>query len=171
MSDARRVVVLGRVVGLHGVRGALRLHAYTEPPERIFEYVPWQVRARDGRELNLQRVDGRRHGKALVFALPGVPDRDAASAWLDAEICVARAALPALPQGEWYWTDLEGLAVVNLEGIRLGRVSHLMATGANDVMVVRDTERERLLPFVPGQWVREVDLAAGRIIVDWDPSF
>ena len=171
MSDARRVVVLGRVVGLHGVRGALRVRAYTEPPERIFEYVPWQVRARDGRELDLQRVDGRRHGKALVFTLPGVSDRDAASAWLDAEICVARAALPALPQDEWYWTDLEGLAVVNLEGVRLGQVSHLMATGANDVMVVRDAERERLLPFVPGQWVREVDLTAGRIIVDWDPSF
>jgi len=90
---------------------------------------------------------------------------------MDAEVSVARAALPPLAQGEFYWADLEGLEVVTLEGVSLGKVSHLLSTGANDVMVVRDAERERLLPFVPGQWVQQVDLAAGRIVVDWDPAF
>ncbi len=170
MNDARRIVV-GRVVGLHGVLGALRLHAYTEPAERIFDYHRWQLRAPDGRTLDLPVVCGKRHGKSLVFRIPGVDDRDAASPWVDADISVPRDSLPALPEGEWYWTDLEGLEVVNLAGVVLGRVNHLIATGANDVLVVRDAQRERLVPFVPGQWVHSVDLAAGRITVDWDEAF
>lgn len=170
MSETRWVV-LGRIVGLHGIRGELKLHSYTEPAEHIFSYHPWRLQMANGREMELQRVRGRQHGKALLFNLPGVTDRDAAAAWLDADIRVARTALPPAGTDEWYWTDLEGLEVVNLEGVSLGRVSHLMATGANDVMVVRDAERERLLPFVTGQWVKQVDLAAGRITVDWDPAF
>lgn len=170
MSETRRVV-LGRIVGLHGVRGELKLHSYTEPVERIFSYTPWRLQAADGRELELRQPRGRQHGKALLFSLPGVSDRDAAAVWLEAEISVARGALPPPRPDEWYWTDLEGLEVVTLEGVSLGRISHLMATGANDVMVVRDAERERLLPFVTGQWVKQVDLGAGRITVDWDPAF
>ncbi|THD12095.1 ribosome maturation factor RimM [Metallibacterium scheffleri] len=170
MSETRWVV-LGRVVGQHGLRGELKLFSYTAPPERIFDYRVWRLKAADGREIELKRINGRVQGKALIVSLPGVLDRDAALAWMDAEVSVARAALPPLAQGEFYWADLEGLEVVTLEGVSLGKVSHLLSTGANDVMVVRDAERERLLPFVPGQWVQQVDLAAGRIVVDWDPAF
>jgi 16S rRNA processing protein RimM len=166
-----RWVVLGRIVGHHGLRGELKLFSYTAPPERIFDYRIWRLKAADGREIELKRINGRVQGKALIVSLPGVLDRDAALAWMDAEVSVARAALPPLAQGEFYWADLEGLEVVTLEGVSLGKVSHLLSTGANDVMVVRDAERERLLPFVPGQWVQQVDLAAGRIVVDWDPAF
>ncbi|WP_297900138.1 ribosome maturation factor RimM [Metallibacterium sp.] len=170
MSETRWVV-LGRIVGHHGLRGELKLYSYTEPPEQIFSYRAWRLRAADGRETELQRVNGKRHGKALIISLPEVLDRDAAAVWMDAEIGVARDALAPLPEGEFYWADLEGLEVITLEGVSLGRVSHLISTGANDVMVVRDSERERLLPFVPGQWVQQVDVAAGRIVVDWDPAF
>ena len=82
-----------------------------------------------------------------------------------------RSALPAPKPGEYYWADLEGLEVENVEGIALGRISHLLATGANDVMVVKDGDRERLVPFVVGQYVKQVDFGAGRITVDWDPDF
>jgi len=78
--------------------------------------------------------------------------------------------LPAPAAGEYYWADLVGLKVVTTEGVELGQVEHMMATGANDVMVVKG-ERERLLPFLPGRFVNEVDLAGGRIVVDWDPDF
>lgn len=165
--------MLGRIVGHHGLRGELKLYSYTAPPEQIFDYRTWRLKAADGREMELKRINGKTHGKTLTISLPGVLDRDAAAAaaWMDAEISVARAALPPLAEGEFYWADLEGLEVVTLEGASLGKVSHLISTGANDVMVVRDAERERLLPFVPGQWVQQVDLAAGRIVVDWDPAF
>ena len=91
---------------------------------------------------------------------------------LGAEIRILRSALPKAKRGEYYWTDLEGLAVRNTEGVEFGRVSHLFATGANDVLVARAGDgRERLIPFVTGQVVREVDLDAGSILVEWDAEF
>ncbi len=112
-----------------------------------------------------------RKARGWLRALPGVGDRDAAADLIGAEIWVRRSALPRAKRGEYYWVDLEGADVVTTEGVVLGKVSHLFATGANDVMVVRDGERERMIPFVLKKFVHEVDLNAGRITVDWDPDF
>ncbi|HEX7768393.1 MAG TPA: ribosome maturation factor RimM, partial [Dokdonella sp.] len=92
-------------------------------------------------------------------------------ALVGSEIWVARSALPKPAPGEYYWSDLEGLEVATVEGVALGTVSHVLATGANDVLVVRNADRERLIPFLIGQFVTEVDLEAGRLTVDWDPDF
>lgn len=165
-----KLVLLGRVVGVHGVRGELKLESYTEPRMQIFRYQPWRMRSA-GNETTIQGCRGRVQGKGIVAEIPGVGDRDAAMALIGTEIWVARSALPKLKPGEFYWSDLEGLEVVTLDGVSLGRVSHLIATGANDVMIVRDGERERLLPYLPGRYVETVDLEAGRITVDWDPEF
>ena len=89
---------------------------------------------------------------------------------MDCEIAVPREQLPELAENEYYWSDLQGLTVVNLDGIELGEVSHLFETGANPVVVVKG-ERERLIPYIWGQAIRDVDLQAGRMIVDWDPDF
>lgn len=86
------------------------------------------------------------------------------------EIGIRPEQMPATGPGEYYWRDLEGLEVVNLQGERLGRVDHLLETGANDVLVVVG-ERERLIPFVSAQVVTEVDLETGLIRVDWDKDF
>ena len=99
-----------------------------------------------------------------------VADRDAAESWVGAQIWVERSALPKLPQGEYYWADLEGLSVETVEGVVLGVVSHLFATGANDVVAVKG-ERERLIPFVQPDVIRSIDLAQERMVVDWDPEF
>lgn len=165
-----KFVLLGRVVGVHGVRGELKLESYTEPRTQIFRYQPWHLRSA-GSEKTIRGCRGRAQGKGIVGEIPGVGDRDAAMALIGTEIWVARSALPTLKPGEYYWSDLEGLEVVTLEGVALGRVSHLIATGSNDVMVVRDGDRERLLPYLPGQYVDSVDLDAGRMTVDWDPEF
>jgi 16S rRNA processing protein RimM len=87
------------------------------------------------------------------------------------DIQVARSQLPPAASGEYYWVDLEGLAVSSADGVALGRVSHLFATGANDVLVVRDGDRERLIPYVMGSVVLAIDLAAQQMVVDWDPDF
>jgi 16S rRNA processing protein RimM len=169
-KPALKRVLLGKIVGLFGVDGWVKVESYTEPRASIFRYLPWYLETAAG-ETEIASVQGRAHGKGLVAALPEVEDRDAALAWMGAEIWVPRSALPRAKRGEYYWIDLEGLDVVTAAGIALGKVSHLFATGANDVLVVRDGGRERMIPFVLKQFVKEVDLESGRITVDWDPDF
>ena len=167
---AEKRLLLGRIVGLFGVDGWVKVESYTEPRAHILNYRPWLLKSGD-RETEFAEVRGRTHGKGLIAALPDVGDRDAAVAWIGAEIWVRRSALPKPKRGEYYWADLEELEVVTCDGVGLGKVSHLFSTGANDVMVVRDGGRERMIPFVLEQFVKEVDLELGRIVVDWDPEF
>lgn len=137
---------------------------------QIFRYQPWWLKSATS-ETEISGCRGHAQGKGIVATLPSVGSRDEAAALIGAEVWVRRDALPGIGEGEYYWADLEGLEVVTVEGAKLGRVSHLFATGANDVLVVRDGERERLIPFVHETYVKHVDLDAGRIKVDWDPDF
>jgi 16S rRNA processing protein RimM len=105
-----------------------------------------------------------------VATLPGVVDRDAADALRGTYVWVPRAALPPPAPGEYYWVDLEGLRVLNLEGVDFGTVSHLFATGANDVLVARG-DRERMIPFLEPDYIRSVDFETGIVTVDWDSDF
>lgn len=171
MATAGRRVLVGRIVGLYGVQGWLKIESWTEPRTQIFKYQPWLLEKAPGEVMEVGGINGRPQGKGLVCQLPGVDDRDAAAALVGLDIHVARELLPPPAKGEYYWVDLEGLEVVTTEGVSLGRVSHLFATGANDVVVVRDGTRERLVPFVQGTYVRSVDLSGGRMVVDWDPEF
>lgn len=174
-----RSVLVGRIVGLYGVQGWLKIESWTEPRTRIFDYQPWLLTSAPPGDANrpgaalleVSNVKGRTQGKGLVCNLPDVVDRERAAAFMGKDIYVARKLLPAPENDEYYWVDLEGLAVTTTEGVALGRVTHLFATGANDVMVVRDDQRERLVPFVQGSYVRSVDLISGAIVVDWDPEF
>jgi 16S rRNA processing protein RimM len=154
---------------LSGVRGEVKLESYTEPRMRIFSYQPWLLRTTSG-ESEISGCHGRAQGKGIVATLPEIGDRDSAARLVGSEIWVRRSALPKSKRGEYYWADLEGLEVVTVEGARLGKVLHLVATGANDVLVVRG-ERERLIPFVLGDYVKQVDFENSRITVDWDPDF
>lgn len=161
-----RRVVLGRVVGAHGVRGWVKVYSHTDPRENILDYSPWYLDTGD--EWRAARLlNGRRRGKGLVARLDGCDDRETARQLLDAVIAVDRSQLPALESGEYYWTDLIGLRVVNQAGVDLGSVEHLMETGSNDVLVVVG-ESERLVPYLPGDVVLEVDLSMGVLRVDWD---
>ena len=169
MSGERRVL-LGKIVGVFGVRGWVKIQSHTEPREALFDYRPWILRQR-GTEREIRNFEGRPQGRGLVALLPGCDTREAAEALLGTEIWVERDALPRPAKGEYYWVDLEGLAVQTVEGVALGRVSHLFATGSNDVLVVQDGEKERLVPFLPDDVVKRVDLGAGLIVVDWDPDF
>jgi 16S rRNA processing protein RimM len=158
-------VRLGYICGVHGVKGWIKVHSYTEPRGNIVDYTDWMLE-RDSRRWQAALEHGKCDGKNVLAKLDGIDDRDAAGDLIGTEIMVARDALPPCGPGEFYWADLEGLEVVTGEGRALGRVDHLLATGANDVLVVRG-ETEQLIPFVLDSVVREVDLAAGRIVVDW----
>jgi 16S rRNA processing protein RimM len=168
MSATRRVL-LGKVGAVHGVRGWVKLWSYTDPPRNLLDYDEFEL-GRGGAWRRVELAEGRPHGEGLVGRFAGIEDRDAAAELVGSELAVSRDELPPLEEGEYYWTDLVGLAVVNRDGFEFGKVAEMMATGANDVMVVTG-DRERLIPFLPGRCVDEVDLAGGRIVVDWDPEF
>ena len=165
----QRRVLLGRVVGAHGLQGELRLQSWTDPPEAILGYRPWLLSLR-GQERSVPEFHGRSSDKGLIVRLPGVADRSQAEALKGAEVFVLRAQLPPAGAGEYYWVDLEGLSVRTVAGVELGWVEKVIPTGANEVLEVRG-DRTRLLPFVLGDCVRSVDLDAGLIVVDWDPDF
>lgn len=135
--------------------------------EAIFEYQPWLL-GDDGKPVMI--IDGRKQGKGLAALLPGSDDRDQAALLVGTQIFVDRDQMPPTEDDEYYWSDLEGLKVITTDGKALGQVERMMETGANDVMVVNG-DRERLIPFVQGQYVKRVDLEAELIEVDWDPDF
>lgn len=165
-QDSR--IVVGRIAGVFGVRGWVKIFSHTKPLENILSYSPWQV-LQAGRWLSLKPMSGRVHGKGLVAQLEGYTDRDAAASLVGCDIAIDRSQMPPAAADEVYWADLVGLKVITLDGLELGVVDHLLETGANDVLVVQG-ERERLLPYID-QVVRELDLAAGLIRVDWDAEF
>ena len=167
MTD--RQIIVGRITGVHGVKGWVKLHSHTMPIDNLLRYRPWHILL-DGNEQQISPVEGRMQGKSLVARFAGVDDRDQAMRWVGAEIRVDRAQLPPPKKGEVYWVDLEGLQVRTVEGVLLGSVDHLFSTPASDVMVVKG-ERERLIPYVMDAFVKSVDLESGNIVVDWDPEF
>lgn len=210
MQGSDRLIVLGRIVGVFGVRGWVKVLSETEPLENILTYSPWLLSgvpamqpprpaldsgfkfgsgfgsgagpgydpgygpasgpASGPAERGWRVMESQRHRKGLIVRLQGCEDRDLAQALVGADIAVHRNQLPSPEPDEFYWADLEGLSVETTAGVPLGVVDHLLATGANDVLVVRG-ERERLIPFVWDRVIRELDFERARLCVDWDPNF
>ena len=170
MSDGiGRVVRLGEVAGVHGVRGWVKVISYTEPRTNLFHYSPWLLEHAGNRRAVAVEAT-REAGNRLIAKLAGYDDRDGAASLVGCGIDVPRQLLPECAPGEYYWSDLEGLEVIAASGSVLGRVERLQATGANDVLVL-DPDGRRMIPFVQGSVVLDVDLARGRIVVDWDPAY
>ncbi len=159
-------VILGRITGIFGVRGWVKVFSYTEPREAILDYGRWLL-SKDGGWREAKLAEGKRHGKTVIARIEGVNDRDEAETLIGIDIGVPREELPEAEAGQYYWADLEGLEVVRRDGSCVGTVAELLETGANDVMVVRG-EREILIPFVMDRVIVDVDLAEGVITVDWD---
>jgi len=162
------MVVMGRIGGAYGVHGMVRVVPLSEDPLALASQPQWWLQVGREGEWRPRRVnEARAHGNALVASLEGVASREEAEGLRGAMVGVPRAALPPLQAGEIYWADLEGLGVVNREGVALGRVVELMDNGAHPILRVRaDEGDERLIPWVPAH-VDRVDVAAGRIDVDW----
>ncbi|WP_420468690.1 ribosome maturation factor RimM [Panacagrimonas sp.] len=169
-----RRLTLGRVAGVYGVKGWVKLHSFTRPIDNLLEYAPWWIARGSGFEANL--VEGRLHAGGLIASISGpdgqtIADRDVAASLIGAEIQVERDRLPEPGEGEFYWFDLVGLAVRNLEGVALGTVAAVTSNGAQDVLVLRDGEVERLIPFVQGPIIQSVSLQDGAIVADWEPDY
>ena len=163
-----KLITLGRISGVFGVQGWVKVRSYTDPIANILAYDEWILR-RAGNDTRVG-VEGRSHGAGIVAKLKGVDDRDRAREWIGANVLVERSALPECGPDEYYWSDLEGLEVRTLTGEHLGTVDHLLATGEHDVLVLTGT-RPRLIPFVLGAVIHSVDLYGGVIVADWSPDY
>lgn len=158
---------MGRIVAPYGVKGWVRVEPYSAVPDSLKAHPSWWVgRSGDWRELKVAECV-LQHGASLVARFEGCVERDAALALKGSEIALERGALPQSADNEFYWADLVGLTVVNMQDEKLGEVAELFEHGAHPVMRVVDGGTERLLPFVE-QVVRQVDMAAGRIRVEWE---
>ncbi|KKW67644.1 hypothetical protein AAV94_09380 [Lampropedia cohaerens] len=180
------LIELARIGGAWGVKGQVKLIPFSADAEALQEASYWYVLPPAGRAALFSaplRVDVahiRVQGDALVAQLKGVDDRDWAQALRGATIALPRSAFPALPDGEYYWVDLIGLAVVNRQGVQLGHVREMLSNGPQSVLVVQEQKREsglaagkaaeHLIPFVE-VYVDAVDLAGQTITVDWQPDY
>ena len=173
------LLVVGKITGCYGVKGWVKIHSYTEPKENFLGFGKWMLR-RKGAVEPVEFVDLRAQGKCLVAHIAGVDDRTLAESYRGLEVVVPAGSLPDLEEGDYYWSQLQGLQVwcrdqspgAGAEPVLLGSVDHLIETGANDVLVVKPSQgsmddRERLIPYLPGDVVTRVDLAEAVIEVNW----
>ncbi|MCB1675439.1 MAG: ribosome maturation factor RimM [Halioglobus sp.] len=171
------LLVVGKIAACYGIKGWVKIRSYTQPQENFLGFDQWLL-LRRGTAQPIEFDAGRRQGKGLVAHIAGVDERTLAETYTGLDVAVRAEDLPQLDEGEYYWRQLQGLQVWCADGqvdggpVLLGTVDHLLETGANDVLVVRPgpgsiDERERLIPYVPGEVVTGVDLEAGRLEVDW----
>jgi len=159
------MVVMGRVAAPFGIQGWVKIQTLTAQPGNLRDYPVWWLE-RDGGWKATAVVAAKVQGKTLVAQFADVGERDAAAALKGCVIAVPRDQLPRTQDNEFYWADLIGLKVVSSERHEFGRVSRVLRTGANDVLVVNEANKEALIPFLAAV-IRKVDLAAGVIEVDW----
>jgi 16S rRNA processing protein RimM len=167
-------LVVGKITGCYGIKGWVKVHSYTDPVENFLGFGRWVLRRRGVFEP-IAFDAGRRQGRGLVAHIAGVDDRTLAESYKGLEVAVPTDSLPQLEEGDYYWSQLQGLQVWCQDGdeqVLLGTVDYLIETGANDVLVVKASpdsidEEERLIPYLPGDVVTRVDLEEARIEVDW----
>ena len=174
--DSSELVVIGKITSIYGVQGWVKIHSYTRPIESLLNYRNCYL-DHHGTIESIVFGAAKHHGKGLISSINGVMDREQAKDYCQCNILVPVMELPEISEDEFYWRQLEGLEVyatgADDQERLLGMVDHLMETGANDVLVVQNQQdhRERLIPWLPKQVIKEVDTNAGLIRVDWDPEF
>ena len=168
MDQRNDKICVGHITGVQGLKGWLKVFSSTNPRENIVNYSPWMVETGEG--LKILDVLGRLQGRLVLAKFAGTETREEAAGWIGAKIYIRPEQLPELGQDEYYWSDLIGMEVESVQAEAFGRVDDMLETGANDVMVVKG-DRERLIPFVLDDIVREVDLNRRSIIVDWPSDY
>ena len=162
-------VVIGRFGRPHGIKGFITVLSFTDPQDNIVFYTDWHAHI-NHQWQPLKLLNLEMNNKFILTQVEGYPEREGVARLTNIEIAVRREQLPALQEGEYYWHQLQGMRVVNLQGMELGNVAEIMATGANDVLVVVGDQRH-LIPYLPGRNIIEINEPQRLITVDWDTDF
>lgn len=158
-------VIIGRFGSVHGVKGDIRVFLYTDPPEMALDCLPWQVEIK-GEWQPLNIVSTKWHSDQLLVHIENIDDRDVAKQYTNLNIGIERKQLPELDEGDYYWSDLVGLTVINQNNVELGKILYFEVTGSNDVFVVKG-EKEYCLPYLDDV-VKDINLETGIMKVDWE---
>jgi 16S rRNA processing protein RimM len=164
------MVIMGRIVAAQGLLGWVKVQAFTEHLDTLIDYDTWQMGNDTHPWREFKVLECKPHTKVLVARLEGVTDRTAAENCKGLLIAVPRSSLPKQGDDEYYWSDLIGMSVINLEGEQLGRVDNLLDMGANDILCVRSDRGEILIPFL-SHVVQQVSLDERLIRVDWQADY
>lgn len=167
MQEHSKKILVGKINGFYSFNGWVKIFSYTNPKENILSYQPWWYFL-DNKEQKIQIVSGRKQGKTIIAQIKDIDSKDKAQKFLDVDLYVDKEVLPKL-QNEVYWHELEGMQVVNLDGIELGIVANMFSTSANDVIVI-EGDKELLIPYIK-PFLVSVDREKRIIIVDWDKDF
>ncbi|AFJ01954.1 16S rRNA processing protein RimM [Methylophaga frappieri] len=172
MAQAGDLIPVGKISGVFGVRGGVKVFSYTEPRDNILNYSPLLMK-RQGQWLEVAISGGQLQGKAVVLSIRNVTDRDQALALVGAELAIRREQLAKADKDEFYWADLIGMTVVDAQQSVLGKVDHLLETGAHDVLVIQSDSADEslLIPFVLDEVVLSVDMDKKLIQVDWQTDY
>lgn len=165
MNQTDEYVIVGKIASTYGVQGWLKVISYTEWTSGIAEYKPWFL-GEHGHWQSIEVTECREYGKGLIVKLVGYDSPEKARLLTGKKIAVLRSVLPALGKDEYYWSDLEGLTVINQDGVNLGKIVYLIETGSNDVLVVKG-ETEHAIPYLPNV-IKSIDLANKIMRVDWE---
>ncbi|MGZ3183008.1 MAG: ribosome maturation factor RimM [Telluria sp.] len=165
------LVQVGFVSGAFGIVGGLRVRPFSDDADALLKVKDWWLDKPALHEVKVKSA--KAHGGEVVAMLAGLTDRDVAEALKGASVLVSRSRFPQLPENEFYWSDLIGLDVVNLQGEALGKVTDMMHNGAQSILRITPVEEgagERLIPFVD-ELVKTVDLQAQTVTVDWGRDY
>jgi len=166
------LLTVGFVQGAHGVRGAVRVRSCMSEPASLASYDTWWLKTPQAPETAWRQYGVRHaqwHRQAVVASLEGCDDRDTAARLTGCQVALERGLLPPLAEGEYYWNDLLGLTVANVDGLILGTVARIIATGANDCLEVHGPGTVIMVPFLWQTVILAVDQASRHITVDWKP--
>jgi 16S rRNA processing protein RimM len=170
-------IEVGRIADAWGIKGWFKVLPHSAQPEALFSSKRWFLQAPGAAANTAFRLairEAKEHSDSIVASSEDVPDRNAAEALSGARIFVPRSSFPTASADEYYWVDLIGLSVVNREGVTLGTVRELLATGPQTTLVLTAEEDgkaiERMVPFV-SVFVDKVDLPGRLITVDWQPEY
>ena len=172
METTEAYIPVGKIAGVFGVKGWMKVFSFTQPRKNILSYSPLYLLTK-GQWVEAKVSKGRVQGKGIVISLENVTEPEQVFPLIGTELAIKKHQLKPTEQDEFYWSDLTGLDVINLEDKSLGKVDSLVETGAHDVLVVKDktNKTQRLIPFVMGEIVDEVDLKTGFIRVDWELDY
>jgi len=172
MTSSEEYVPVGKISGVFGVKGWMKIFSFTEPRKNILSYSPIYM-SQKGEWIEMEVSGGRIQGKGVVMGLVNVTDPDQVLPLIGSELAIKKTQLKPTAKDEFYWSDLIGLTVINLNDEILGQVDSLLETGAHDVLLVKNKERksEQLIPYVMDEIIQLIDLDKGIIQVDWELDY